>query len=151
MELQGQSCLPLSLLSPQRKGLAATRTFGEYVTEWDKLKESVSTFASRAGEKLREHGLLACSMTVFIQTNRFIQGEFYSNNDLIDAITAPVQMFPSRDPVKSARLMATMDCLNGLFGRGMVRPAVAGFERRWPRKRITCHPDLQCGSGNWRR
>ena len=28
MELQGQSCLPLSLLSPQRKGLAVTRTFG---------------------------------------------------------------------------------------------------------------------------
>ena len=174
MELQGQSCLPLSLLSPQRKGLAVTRTFGEYVTEWNELKESVSTFASRAGEKLRQHGLLACSMTVFIQTNRFIQGEFYSNaatfgleptqdtfalirdalrgtrsifrpgkrywkagvmlNDLIDATTAPAQMFPTRDPVKSARLMATMDSLNGRFGRGMVRPAVSGVERRWKAK-----------------
>lgn len=174
MELQGESCLPLSLLSPQRKGLAVTRTFGEYVTEWDELKESVSTFASRAGEKLREHGLLACSMTVFIQTNRFIVGEFYSNaatfgleptqdtfalirdalrgcrsifrpgyrywkagvmlNDLIDATTAPAQMFPSRDPVKSARLMATMDGINGRFGRGMIRPAVSGIERRWKAK-----------------
>lgn len=148
MELQGTSCLPLSLISPQRKGLAVTRTFGEYVTEWHELAQAVSTFASRAGEKLREHGLLACAMTVFIQTNRFVQGEFYSNaatfgleptqdtfgmirdalrgcrsifrpgyrywkagvmlNDLIDAGTAPVQMFPTRDPARSARLMATM-------------------------------------------
>jgi DNA polymerase V len=171
MELQGTSCLPLSLLAPQRKGMAVTRTFGEYVTVWDELAQTVSTFAARAGEKLREHGLLACAMTVFIQTNRFVPGEFYSNaatfgleptqdsfalirdalrgvrsifrpgyrywkagvmlNDLIDAGTAPAQMFPSRDPVRSARLMATMDCLNGRFGRGMVRPAVSGIERRW--------------------
>ena len=174
MELQGEACHDLSLISPQRKGLAVTRTFGEYITEWHELKETVSTFASRAGEKLREHGLLACAMTVFIQTNRFKEGEYYSNaatfgleptqdsfalirdalrgtrsifrpgyrywkagvmlNDLLDAKTAPVQMFPSRDPVKSARLMATMDSLNGRFGRGMVRPAVSGIERRWKAK-----------------
>ncbi len=174
MELQGTSCLPLSLLSPQRKGLAVTRTFGEYVTDWDELAQSISTFATRAGEKLREHGLLAGSMTVFIQTNRFKQEEFYSNaatfgleatqdtfalirdalrgarsifrpglrywkagvmlNDLRDAKAAPAMMFPSRDPAKSARLMATMDCLNGRFGRGMVRPAVSGVERRWKAK-----------------
>jgi hypothetical protein len=28
MELQGTSCLPLSLIAPQRKGMAVTRTFG---------------------------------------------------------------------------------------------------------------------------
>jgi DNA polymerase V len=131
---------------------------------WHELAQAVSTFATKAGEKLRQHSLLACAMTVFIQTNRFVQGEFYSNaatfgleptqdtfglirdalrgcqsifrpgyrywkagvmlNDLIDATTAPVQMFPSRDPIRSARLMATMDGINGRFGRGMVRPAV---------------------------
>ena len=174
MELQGTSCLPLSLISPQRKGLAVTRTFGEYVTEWHELAQAVSTFATRAGEKLREHGLLACAMTVFIQTNRFVQEEFYSNaatfgleptqdtfalirdalrgarsifragkrywkagvmlNDLQDARTAPVQLFPSCDPVRSAKLMGVMDSLNGRFGRGMVRPAVSGVDRRWSAK-----------------
>lgn len=174
MELQGEDCLKLKLMAPQRKGLAVTRTFGEYVTEWEELKQTVSTFATRAGEKLREHGLLACAMTVFIQTNRFVPGEFYSNaatfgleptqdtfalirdalrgcrsifrpgkrywkagvmlNDLIDATTAPAQMFPTRDPERSARLMATIDHLNGRFGRGMVRPAVSGVERRWTAK-----------------
>jgi DNA polymerase V len=66
MELQGVSCLSLSLLSPQRKGLAVTRTFGEYITAWHELAQAVSSFVTRAGEKLREHGLLASSMTVFI-------------------------------------------------------------------------------------
>lgn len=174
MELQGVSCLSLSLIAPQRKGLVVTRTFGEYVVEWQELAQAVSTFATRAGEKLREHGLLACAMTVFIQTNRFVPGEFYSNaatfgleptqdsfalirdalrgcrsifwpgkrywkagvmlNELIDATTAPVQMFPTRDPVRSAALMAAIDGLNGSFGRGMVRPAVSGVKRRWTAK-----------------
>ena len=174
MELQGTSCLPLSLISPQRKGLAVTRTFGEAVVEWHELAQAVSTFATRAGEKLREHGLLACAMTVFIQTNRFIPGEFYSNaatfgleptqdsfalirdalrgarsifragkrywkagvllNDLQDAAAAPMQMFPTRDPIKSAKLMGVMDSLNDRYGRGMVRPAVSGIDRRWKAK-----------------
>ena len=113
-------------------------------------------------------------MTVFIQTNRFVPGEFYSNaatfgleptqdtfglirdalrgcrsifrpglrywkagvmlNELTDAATAPVQLFPTRDPVLSAQLMAAIDGINGRFGRGMVRPAEAGVERRWAAK-----------------
>ena len=174
MELQGTSCLPLAMIAPQRKGLAVTRTFGEAVTTWDALAEAVATYASRAGEKLREHGLLACAMTVFIQTNRFVPGEFYGNaatfgieptqdtfallrdalrgvrsifrdgyrywkagvmlNDLIDAETAPQQMFPLRDPIRSARLMQAIDSINGRYGRGMLRPAVSGVERRWVAK-----------------
>ncbi len=55
-------------------------------------------------------------------------------NDLHDAAAAPVQLFPSRDPVRSAALMAAMDSLNGRFGRGMIRPAVSGIDRRWKAK-----------------
>lgn len=79
MELRGISCLPITLIAPQRKGTAVTRTFGKYVTEWDELAEAVSAFATRAGEKLREHRLLANTMTVFIQTNRFGKDPWYSN------------------------------------------------------------------------
>jgi DNA polymerase V len=55
-------------------------------------------------------------------------------NDVIEAKSAPAQMFPSRDPRQSARLMATMDAVNGRFGRGTIRPAVSGVERRWSAK-----------------
>ena len=61
-ELRGTSCLPLSLLVPQRKGLAVTRTFGHAVTEWAELREAVAAYAARAGEKLRAGGLLATAM-----------------------------------------------------------------------------------------
>jgi DNA polymerase V len=127
----------LSLIAPPRKGLAVTRTFGKAVLEWDELAEAVAAYAARAGEKLRQHGLVACFMTVFIQTNRFAPGVFYSNaarfgieptqdsllltrealrgarslfrpgyrywkvgimlNELIDARSAPAQLFPTRD------------------------------------------------------
>jgi DNA polymerase V len=79
MELRGTSCLPLSLLAPQRKGIAVTRSFGKFVTEWSEMAQAVSSYATRAGEKLRLHGLLACSLTVFIHTNRFNSDPFYSN------------------------------------------------------------------------
>jgi DNA polymerase V len=191
MELQGTSCLPLTMMAPQRKGLAVTRTFGEAMPEWDGLAEAVATFATRAGEKLRQHGLLACVMTVFIQTNRFVPGEYYGNqatfgieptqdslclvrdalrgvrsifrrgyrywkagvmlNELIDATTAPAQMFPTRDPLKSASLMAAMDGINARFGRGMLRPAVSGIDRKWTAKAeklspryTTCADEFVC-------
>jgi DNA polymerase V len=174
MELQGTSCLSLSLLAPQRKGLAVTRTFGAAVTDWGEMAQAVSTYATRAGEKLRQHGLLATSMTVFIQTNRFVPGDYYGNaasfrieptqdtfsliqdalrgvrsiwkpdlkywkagvmlNELIDATTAPEQLFPTRDPVMSAKIMAAMDTLNQRFGRGAIRPAGSGIDRRWTAK-----------------
>ena len=55
-------------------------------------------------------------------------------NDLIEAGAAPVQMFPTRKPVQSARLTAAMDGINGRFGSGTVQPAVSGVERRWKAK-----------------
>ena len=174
MELQGTSCLPLTLLAPQRKGLAVTRTFGEAVTDWDGMAQAISTYATRAAEKLRRHGLLATAMTVFIQTNRFKPDDYYGNAttfgiepsqdtfsliadalrgtrsiwrqglrywkagvmliDLIDATTAPAQFFPTRDPVESAKVMQAMDSLNQRFGRGCIRPAVAGVDRKWVAK-----------------
>lgn len=52
-------------------------------------------------------------------------------DDLRDAETEPRSLFPTRDPVRSARLMAAMDAVNGRFGRGTVRPLATGIARRW--------------------
>ena len=59
-------------------------------------------------------------------------------NDLIDATTAPVQLFPSRDPVKSARLMATMDRINGPFGRAWCALPFQASSADGPQKQNTC-------------
>ncbi|WP_348269174.1 DUF4113 domain-containing protein [Edaphobacter sp. DSM 109919] len=55
-------------------------------------------------------------------------------NELIDAKASSAQMFPPRDPQKSARLMNAMDNISGRLGPGMVIPAVSGIDRRWRAK-----------------
>lgn len=82
-ELRGVSCLPLSLVIPDRKGLAVTRTFGRPVTDWHEMAEAISTYATRAAEKLREQGMIAGAMQVFMQTNRFF-GQWYNNASNFD-------------------------------------------------------------------
>lgn len=69
MELQGVSCLPLSLAPPARKGIAVTRAFGRPVTRWAEMREAACAHAARAGEKLRAGGLVAGRMAVFLHTN----------------------------------------------------------------------------------
>lgn len=71
LELQGISCLSLESLAPQRKGCAVTRSFGQPVTDLAGMLEAVSSYATRAGEKLRRHGLETAHMAVFMHTSRF--------------------------------------------------------------------------------
>lgn len=51
--------------------------------------------------------------------------------ELVPAMRQPVQLFPTRDPVQSARAMATLDTINGRFGRGTLRPLATGIARPW--------------------
>ncbi len=43
-------------------------------------------------------------------------------------------MFPTRDPLKSAHLMRTMDPINQRLGSGVVRPGVSAGQRKWVAK-----------------
>ncbi len=71
-ELRGTSCYELEEQPPSKKSIVVSRVFGRKVETIEELKEAVSTYASRAGEKLREQGLAAGTMTVFVMTSRFI-------------------------------------------------------------------------------
>lgn len=68
-ELRGVSCLQLSEVSAQRKGLSCTRSFGQLITSYSDMREAVCRFTTRAAEKLRADGLDAGHIAVFIQTN----------------------------------------------------------------------------------
>jgi DNA polymerase V len=52
-------------------------------------------------------------------------------DDLRDAATEPRSLFPTRDPARSARLMAALDSVNGRYGRGALRPLATGIARPW--------------------
>lgn len=161
-ELNGVSCMPLTMAPSQRKSVSVTRMFGRPVETWEDMREALAAHASRAAEKARRHGLVATAMQVFIHTNPHSPEPFYSAQrsfeieptndsvamirqgvaagrsmwrpglryakagiilpDLHLAADAPRDLVPSVDPVRSERLMATLDTLNQRFGRGTIRP-----------------------------
>lgn len=75
LELRGTLCQALEIAPPRRKGLAVTRSFGRPVTTLEEMLQAIAYYATRAGEKLRHHGMLAAHMRVFFHTSRFAEGE----------------------------------------------------------------------------
>ena len=78
-ELRGTSCMAFSEMPPTKKTLAVTRSFGRAITEWDEMREAVASYAARAAEKMRRHGLVASAMQVFMRTNEFNNDPKYAN------------------------------------------------------------------------
>ena len=70
LELQGEPCLALDEVEPQRKGMAVTRSAGTPMFGFDVLFEAITAHTTRAAEKLRQNELAAGTMTVFFHTNR---------------------------------------------------------------------------------
>jgi len=70
-ELAGQPCIDLESVLRRRQQIIASRSFGQAVTRLEDLREALSTFATRAAERLREDGSLAGSVQVYITGNRF--------------------------------------------------------------------------------
>ncbi len=79
-ELQGISCLEIDLVPSNKKSCCVSRSFSRPIKSMIELEESVASYGSRVAEKIREEGLIAESMSVFILTNHFNKSEKqYSN------------------------------------------------------------------------
>lgn len=79
-ELRGQSCLALEDCPPPKQGITYSRAFGRSVSTLAEMEEAVSSYVSRAAEKLRGEGLAATVLTVFIMTNAFTEEPQYRNS-----------------------------------------------------------------------
>lgn len=79
MELRGTPCLPLEDAPQPRKSMIRSRSFSGRVHTEAELREAVSTHAQRAAEKLREEGLVAGQLEVFVTTKRFGDPPHYAN------------------------------------------------------------------------
>ncbi len=75
-ELCGRSCYGLEENPAVKKSVTVSRMFGRSVRGIDELGEAVSSYAARAGEKLRDEGRSACVMTVFVMTSRFAEKRY---------------------------------------------------------------------------
>jgi DNA polymerase V len=86
-ELRGICCYELEEEPPSKKCIRVSRMFGRKVGTIKELKEAVASYASRAGEKLREEGLAAGAETIFVMTSRFKRRSYF-NSHTVKFVTA---------------------------------------------------------------
>ena len=110
-ELRGISCYPLEQNPPVKKSIAVSRSFGKPVESIEGLKEAVATYCSRAGEKLRQQGLAAGLMTVYVTTSRFIKNKYFNSR----TIDFPVATSDTKELIGGALL-----CIDKLYRRGFL-------------------------------
>lgn len=68
-ELQGISCLELSEVADGRQQIICSRSFGRPVTTYVEMAQAVSSYVTRAAEKLRSDGNRTRALTIWIESN----------------------------------------------------------------------------------
>ena len=66
LELCGVSCIKLDLIPSDKKSCCVSRSFSKPIEKIYDLEESVSTYGTRVSEKIRNEGLVAESISVFV-------------------------------------------------------------------------------------
>jgi DNA polymerase V len=108
-ELNGDCCYPLEHNPPVKKSITVSRMFGKPVESVEDLKESIASYASRAGEKLRRRRLAAGIMTVFVTTSRFTERRYFNSRTLV----FPVATSNTMEIIRAALL-----CIDNLYREG---------------------------------
>jgi DNA polymerase V len=89
LELRGIACLRLEELAPTKQQIMSSRSFGKSVTAFRELAEAVTSYVSRAAEKLRAQHSEAGAVYVMIRTNVFKDGEPQYSNSRVLALPEP--------------------------------------------------------------
>ncbi len=66
LELQGKVCLQLQEEPVPNKSVICSRTFAEKKGDYEQIAQAVSTYAARAAERIREQGLLANALNLYL-------------------------------------------------------------------------------------
>ena len=133
-ELRGEKCFDVKFDTPPKKNIRVSRTFSNETNDYLKLQKIISTFASKASEKLRMQNSLASSIYIFIKTNRFkfngknykLSGKFnfdYPTNDnsmiVKKSLKILSEIFSSEQSYKQAGVMLGDFVLSNKFQRGL--------------------------------
>ena len=86
-ELEGESILNLEEVRSPKKAIATTRSFEGTITDYEKIKERISTFAICCAEKLRSQNSNCNSIYVFVRSNKFQKNKTQYRNGIL--ITIP--------------------------------------------------------------
>lgn len=83
-ELRGEPQYGMDEGPEHRKSVVSSRSFGRPVERLEDLREAISSYTAQAAETLREEGLVASRLTVYITTNRFNKETYYGNSYTAD-------------------------------------------------------------------
>ena len=70
-ELKGIKCLDIESQHKTKKNICTSRSFGNPTSDYNTIKEAISTFAVRCCEKLRKQKTSTSELRIFIYTNPF--------------------------------------------------------------------------------
>lgn len=99
-ELRGEPCLELEEFAPVKQEIVCSRSFGDRVTEYDAMRQAISSYASRAAEKLRGEHQYCRFISAFVKTSPFALNEPYYGNSSSVKLLTPTQ--DSRDIIAAA-------------------------------------------------
>jgi DNA polymerase V len=110
MELRGVSCLQLERCLPTKKSIGCTRSFPVAVNELSELRETMAVYTTRVAERLREAGLAANAMFVFVETSSHASGQQHVGTTTVKMI------YPTNSTQEL--LQHALDALGRIFRRG---------------------------------
>ncbi len=82
MELRGVSSLQLEHVTPARKQILCSRSFGTPVTQLVELQQAITSYITRAAEKLRNQSSLSGAVHIYIRTNPHRQKDAQYNQGI---------------------------------------------------------------------
>lgn len=82
-ELAGEQCMQWEDMPAEKQQIMCSRSFGRPVLALQDLEQAVSTFTSRAAEKLRAQDGVTASILVFIRTSYFRDDPQYSGGTVV--------------------------------------------------------------------
>lgn len=88
-ELNGTICIEMEEISPAKKQILRSRSFGQPVRDYNSLAESITLYMSSAAEKLRRQQSFAGSVFVYVSTSPFKPDEPYYSNGMTISLPSP--------------------------------------------------------------
>lgn len=82
LELCGMPCVERDALDSDKQQICTSRSFGQSITTYNKLLESIAMLTSLCVAKLRKQRSVAKGIYVFVQTNRFEDNAYRSSRML---------------------------------------------------------------------
>ena len=112
MELNGISCYELDNNFKLRKSCCVSRSFGKRIETLESMREAVSTYITRAAEKIRNENLVANNINLYIRTSPFDKNSktYYANS-----ISLPLD-FPTNNTIDLNK--KALNGLNKIFKKG---------------------------------